>query len=397
MYFRGFDGLRALAMFLVFLTHKTAWGRDGQLGFSGVWIFFLLSGYLITAQLHAARGRLERGASTLRGEMTSFWLRRAMRIFPAYYVLIALLVPFYFATGRDVPGLPYYLGYLSNVYFQFHPAEFLTTWAHFWTLAIEEQFYLFFAPLLLAVPSRRAASVCGLLIIVSIAQRFALAGAGAQAYAIYIDSLVNFGLLAFGGLLFLRRAEIAGFAAGLGLDRPGVGWVAMAGVIAMSPAARALAGPDPVLLQALYLVGALLAALLLINLCLNQASGLIRVLEWRPVAYYGRISYGLYLYNDYIKDDIPLRLLRAVEARLWPMGAAPGWLAALTREGTLPFRLVEAAGVALCFALLAGVAHLSWVLVEKSALRLRDRFTGRPGPAVSAPDRGRVANADQIA
>lgn len=397
MYIRGFDGLRALAVLLVILTHKTAWGRDTQLGFLGVWIFFLLSGYLIVAQLHTARRRLEAGQSTLRGEMISFWLRRAFRIFPAYYLLIAILVPAHILIGRGVPGLPYYLGYLSNLYFQFHPEEFFTTWAHFWSLAIEEQFYLILAPIILMVPSRRAALVCGLLILASLLQRLALTAAGVEAYVIYIDSLVNFGLLALGGLLYLRRDAIDRFAARVGLGRVLAGWSAVAALFVVSPLAHALAGPDPAVLQAFHLAEALLIAILLCNVCLNQESSLVRALEWRPIAYIGRISYGLYLYNDYVKDDLPQRALRLVEARLWPSGDGPAWIEPLTREGTLAFRAMELAGLGLCFALLVAVAHLSWILVEKPALRLRTRMAGRQGPVVPAETRGRVAAADSIA
>lgn len=394
MYIRGFDGLRALAMFLVFLTHKTAWGATGELGFSGVWVFFLLSGYLITAQLHAARCRIEGGATGLRHEMSAFWLRRAMRIFPAYYVLIALLVPFYVLSGRDVPGLPYYLGYLSNVYFQFHPQEFHTTWAHFWTLAVEEQFYLFFAPLLLLARSRNAAMVCGVVVIVSLAHRFALAAAQVDAYVVYIDSLVNFGLLAFGGLIHLHRAAFARILARTGLGHAGIGWLAMFAVVAMSPLARALAGPNLILLQVLYLVGGALASLLLLNICQNQEGGLVRLLEWRPIAYYGRISYGLYLYNDYVKTDIPERILRAVAPRLWS-GGAPDWVAAALQDGAAAFQVMQFAGLLACFALLVGIAHLSWVLIEKPALHLRGRLTrGRDKSVPSAPRREQVATAN---
>lgn len=389
MHIRGFDGLRALAMLLVFFTHKTAWGAQAEIGFSGVWLFFLLSGFLIGGQLWTARATLEAGTSTFRHELVLFWLKRAMRIFPAYYVVILLVAPFYLATARPIPGLPYYLGYLSNFYFQQHPPEFLTTWAHFWSLAVEEQFYVLFAPLMLLVPSRHASTMCLLLVVAALVQRFGLASVGVEPFVIYIDSLVNFGLLAFGVLLFIHRGQVGALFRTLHLQGSFVGWCAMAALVASAPVALMVAGANLVVLQISYVCAALVAAVLLMNVLGNQDSPMVALLEWRPISYFGRISYGLYLFNDYVKNDIPERLLRWAASHGWLGGGGAAPTEALLGDGSATALALQAAGLITCFGLLFALAHLSWIGIERPALRIRNRFV-RSLDARLAPPAGRV-------
>ena len=82
---------------------------------------------------------------------------------------------------------------------------------------------------------------------------------------------------------------------------------------------RRLAGSNLPLLQIVYVSGVFAGALLLINVYFDQKSALVRILEWPPIARLGRICYGLYLYNDYVKSDLPQRilspLLRTVDAQ----------------------------------------------------------------------------------
>lgn len=377
MYIRGFDGLRAVAVLLVFLTHKTAWGADSKIGYSGVWLFLLLSGFLIAGQLQAGRAAIEDGRSGLGRELWSFWVKRALRILPAYYALILLLVPFYLSTGRPVPGLAWYLVYLSNIYFQLRPPEFLTTWAHFWTLAVEQQFYVLFAPLMLLVPLRHAAAACLAVVALSLVQRAGLTALGTPSASIYIDSLVNFGILSLGAALAVERDRAVAVLRRAGLADGPAGWVALFCLVASVPLSERFAGGDEATLQACFVLAVPMAALLLMLVLAGQASGLVRVLEGRFLAGCGRVSYGLYLYNDYIKDDLPERLLRAAGPHLWPSGA-PGWVVSALAADTLGSRVLGLAGLLTCFVVLLAVANLSWAVVESPALRLKRHLTAIP-------------------
>ena len=155
-YLPGLDGLRAIAVVAVMLYHANhSWLRGG---FLGVEVFFVISGYLITLLLV---GEHERdGGVDLRG----FWLRRARRLLPALYVMMAMLVvyitAFYPAVREETRGD--FLGgilYVSNWYQIFVGQGYASSEAfvplrHLWSLAVEEQFYIVWPLVMVAVLRR---------------------------------------------------------------------------------------------------------------------------------------------------------------------------------------------------------------------------------------------------
>jgi peptidoglycan/LPS O-acetylase OafA/YrhL len=144
-YLPGLDGLRALAVAAVVTYHLGyGWAQGGLLG---VGVFFTLSGYLITDILvgqWAARGRIE---------LADFWLRRARRLLPALFVMLAVVTVWVNAFARSfVPGfrgnVVASVCYVSNWWFIAQHASYYARFAppapldHLWSLAVEEQFYL---------------------------------------------------------------------------------------------------------------------------------------------------------------------------------------------------------------------------------------------------------------
>jgi peptidoglycan/LPS O-acetylase OafA/YrhL len=148
-YLPGLDGLRALAVVAVLLYHAELTWLPG--GFLGVEIFFVISGYLITALLLTEWRQL--GRVDLKG----FWMRRARRLLPALYLLLALTLAYavVFLPG-EVAGLRddaiAALGYVTNWYLVLgHESYFEaigrpSLLKHLWSLAVEEQFYLLWPP-----------------------------------------------------------------------------------------------------------------------------------------------------------------------------------------------------------------------------------------------------------
>nr|WP_042332018.1 acyltransferase family protein [Desulfosporosinus orientis] len=147
----GLDGLRALAVFAVIAYHlNSAWAPGGLLG---VCLFFVLSGYLITDLL------VVEWSNTGRIDLKNFWLRRARRLLPALFVMLLGVIAW---TGLFSPGQLKSLGedvlaallYVSNWWLVFHKVSYFASFGppsplgHLWSLAVEEQFYLFW-PLLL--------------------------------------------------------------------------------------------------------------------------------------------------------------------------------------------------------------------------------------------------------
>ena len=118
----------------------------------GVFLFFVLSGFLITRILLRCRAAMAAGTMTVGSSLRNFYARRFLRIFPLYYFVLFAGTALGYAGMRA--GLPWHLAYLSNVYswrlqsFGNGPA------APFWSLSVEEQFYVFWPFLILLLPLR---------------------------------------------------------------------------------------------------------------------------------------------------------------------------------------------------------------------------------------------------
>ncbi|PUB34000.1 peptidoglycan/LPS O-acetylase OafA/YrhL [Pseudomonas sp. GV105] len=155
-YRRDIDGLRAVAVLAVVLFHFGVPGVTG--GFVGVDVFFVISGFLITSIIWR-----ERQAG--RFSFVDFWARRARRILPALFVMMAatLAVGWFLLAPKDYEELGrsahYQVIFTSNLLFSrqhgyFDAASDIKPLLHTWSLAVEEQFYILF-PLLLALLSSR--------------------------------------------------------------------------------------------------------------------------------------------------------------------------------------------------------------------------------------------------
>ena len=164
-YIAGLDGLRAVAVIAVLLYHLGLDWLPG--GFLGVEVFFVLSGYLITALL---LGELEQ-TSTI--SLKRFWLRRARRLLPAVGALLAGVAVFVALAFRSELGelwsqLVAAMAYLTNWLLIFQDQSYFASFGrpealqHLWSLAIEEQFYLLW-PLVFLGGMRAAEAnlVCG--------------------------------------------------------------------------------------------------------------------------------------------------------------------------------------------------------------------------------------------
>src|SRR5436309_1918792 len=133
------DGVRALAVSLVVAEHYTHHELPLATGRTGVILFFILSGFLITGILLDAREWARAAGVPRPPVLRRFYGRRFLRIFPLYYASLAVL---YAAGVPDVKGYAgWHLAYLSNVLFCRLGAWPAAT-AHLWSLAVEEQFYL---------------------------------------------------------------------------------------------------------------------------------------------------------------------------------------------------------------------------------------------------------------
>ena len=284
----GFDGLRAVAFLMVFVSHKAPSPRTEALGSSGVWLFFVLSGFLIVRILAASRAGVEAGATTPAASLRLFYRNRAARIGPVYYVFLALIYTSGFGTDPRFADGAFRLStwfYVTNLYIEWN--GWGTELGHLWSLAVEQQFYLLFAPVALFLPRRHLGTLCVALICASILMHGALWSAGARLVCFDVDTLANLGLIALGGLAGLYAKPLPAW-----LRRD----AALAGTLTLFLALPLMAGATGLWLVVGRLSGAL-AALLVVQIAQAQHGGAVALLDRPWLRRIGVISYGAYLFH----------------------------------------------------------------------------------------------------
>jgi len=327
------DGLRAIAVTLVIISH---WLPENHFlnilpnGAIGVHLFFVLSGYLITDILFSSRGK--------QNAIKNFYIRRSLRIFPIYYLLLLVLfIGSYFsalvANTNIRVGLLYHLTYTSNIYFSIHSWDGVLS--PLWSLSVEEQFYLVWPSLILFVHQKHLLRVILVFMDVGVGCMFLFNG---LASAILTPPLFfSFGL---GGLLSwfrtYRKELLPNFNYTLNI----------VALFSLALFAYHLYKPSAFPLTIFIDVLSLWA----INWAINNRS----FLSTPPLVYVGKISYGLYLYHNLIPSLI-------TEPFIQPY--VPG---------------VPYVSQVVSFLILLAVAWASFRFIETPFLNLKERFAYSP-------------------
>jgi peptidoglycan/LPS O-acetylase OafA/YrhL len=352
-YRRQLDGLRALAVFGVLVSHLTAFGDNG--GGYGVALFFVLSGYLITGILLRCRTLVESGQSLL-VTLRQFYVRRGLRILPIVYLVLA--VGWLLGDPEIRRLIWWHLGYVSNFLFavQGYPAKT----AHFWSLAIEEQFYVIWPLFIILCPRRAITGTIGVLILLSALFR-AVSGQWFAGFPEMLTPTVS-DALCFGALLTLAEGDRR-LARLLAWGGPPAAVIAAAAFFDLVPIDGAAA------LSAVFFCRGLAFAWLVGLAARGETGPLGRVLEAPALVYIGKISYGIYVYHPFIDA------LYAYVAEKLQFGSVH-WL--------VRFGLVTLASI--------GLAALSWRFFEApiTALKRYFPYSALPKPhilpmPVSAP------------
>lgn len=283
---KGLDGLRAIAVLYVFITHKFG---ITTLGGYGVHLFFVLSGFLIIAILHGQRRQIEGGKTSLWDAWKNFMLKRCFRIFPIYYVTLALVA---LILAPPVAHLLLSATYLSNASLVFPPHDFLPHVGHFWSLAVEEQFYLAAAPLFLAVPSRHTVPICWLIVAGALIGSLAVIWMGLSSQILYGGPVSNFGLMALGG--------IAALSPRLTRTPAWIGPAALCVYLSCPFLSDIFLGKNTPASLSVFWISPVLIAIVLTSFVVHQDTRIVGLLESYPVRVLGRISYGFYLFHPFI-------------------------------------------------------------------------------------------------
>ncbi|WP_263410319.1 acyltransferase family protein [Terriglobus tenax] len=375
-YYVALDGLRAIAVILVFFQHYGA-GRNYLFGWgwTGVDIFFVLSGFLITGILFDSRHKEHR--------YRNFYIRRTLRIFPLYYLIwcaVLLLTPLVHCQWNWRWALwPSYLGNYARFLFLHTPGDpyrfdklafgpSANAWlgynahlyiGHFWSLCVEEQFYLIWPFVVFRIRRRETLmKVCLAVLLLSPIFRslltWLLPPDLLQMEILYRGLLTRLDALLLGGLIALAlrgkeknlvdrvRRPLLFLSAGL---ITGLSWVA---VKVMGKPYNGSA-TDWVSIFGYSFIDLLAAGLILE--CIHSGSLLGKVLSWKPLRALGIISYGFYIYHDLLHDffaDFAHRLFPSYSYSMTMLTAFTGTLC---------------------------IATISYLGFERPLLKLKDRFT----------------------
>ena len=338
-------------------------------GWIGVQVFFVLSGYLITGVL------LEDKGARLGPYLRRFYWRRTLRIFPLYYGYLAILAAVFAATGQP-PELGRYAATLFT--YTYNLTRVSPDWVvspfftHFWSLAVEEQFYLAWPFVVHALGRRALAAVASAMILAAPVFRWGFArwlddgtrtayGVGDALYWFplsHADAFATGALVAVLGLsLRVRRPALVAAAALLAVAAAGAlnlrALRAAEVELPMGTMGFPLASIDNgVHVWGYSLLNAASAALVAAAVAAHRVGGIVNGLAAAPLAGLGRISYGVYVLH-------------------WPL--------LVLFNASVRYRPMTVRGAVLCaawFALVCAVAWLSFRFYESRFLDLKGRGWG---------------------
>lgn len=369
------DGVRGLAILLVLLVHSNptpavpaAVQKMLSIGWCGVDLFFVLSGFLISGILLDTRGA--------ENYFSSFYGRRVLRIFPlyllsviAYFHVVLPLAHHFGQLPQDTNVLePWFWFHLSNWKIAFGNEVLFI--GHFWSLAIEEQFYLFW-PLVIFIAGRKwFPYVCLSVMVSSFGLRMLYSGHHFAHDFLYVLTPFRLESLAFGSLAAIAVRNQRHLA----LVKRWLPAIAAAGILLLFGVVVAGGTGEPYYAPMAtwgFTSFALISTALVLFAYLRSGSSqwLSSLLRSPVLRSFGKYSYAMYVLHAPI-FILETNTIARVSLRLPEDLRFVFWLATLLERIALTF----------------GAALLSWHLVEKHFLRLKRFFTVKYKPVQSSQE-----------
>ena len=364
------DGLRGVAVLVVMLHNLTIlehrdslpaklWVFATDSGWIGVLLFFVLSGFLITGILLD-----ERGAPRL---FRDFYLRRVLRIFPLYYLVlivrfavVPLVVPDAWVPLEVALGYWLYVSNWTDLY-----THGVNGFGHFWSLAVEEQFYLVWPLAVARLGARGLIWVCAALIVLSAVARLVIVADGVDRQWLYMSTVTRADALAFGALVAIALRDPRG-RAWLARRYRAIGGAAAVVMAAIMIDAHGLSRYQIFVETVGYAALAIGFAALIAHVALDDAGARPRWAMSRLLRAAGKYSYAAYVVHPLVKVTV----LHAARPVLVAYGALTTWY-------------VDAAFVVACGAVAFALARLSYAVIEGPLLRRKERWAPR-GAGVTA-------------
>lgn len=294
------DGLRFFAVLMVMIAHWMQWQWTNpyltQFPFAhGVTLFFVLSGFLITRILITNRDKYDEKGLNKSILIKNFYIRRFFRIFPIYYLLVIGLYIFDYKNTREI--FPWLMTYLTNIYQSIHNT-YIGDFSHFWSLAVEEQFYLFWPFIILFIKPNKTLKIIILTIIISIITRCYLYFYVGKWMATSYFTLCCMQTLGLGALLAYIKVYKPDFEKKLS-NPVWLYLVFCLYIISLFVQNKFNLGWYKEIWDSFFF--AILAFFVIMRASENRFKGVLKIiLENKFIAYSGKISYGLYVYHLFI-------------------------------------------------------------------------------------------------
>jgi len=352
-YIKQLDSVRAIAVFLVIIWHwipRNSLIENLHLGPFGVNIFFVLSGFLITRILLFNRKRAEASTTSKTKVLKHFYSRRMLRIFPVYYltILLAIVLNQWLSLGVTTNEILSNLTYTSNFFIYSTKAWPLSS-LHFWSLAVEEQFYLAWPLFILFCPKKYLLHV----ILLSI-----VAGFGSQLYFTnyefgHLPTITCLDCFGMGGLLAFITLYHPNFLKKV--------YKVLTLLTVISIALLLICWKLSLYVSYLRFIHSIISCCIISHILLhrNQKSLLITLLNNRILIKIGKVSYGIYLYH---------MLYVYVANNLWYQYVFDYYLPYINKEYE-PWIFLS-----VNFSILYVIALLSWKFIEKPFLALKPTY-----------------------
>ena len=350
------DALRAFAIFSVMLVHWLPENHPIQFTFvgnMGLKMFFVLSGFLITTILVKNKAKISQGVSSKTRYFKQFYIRRTLRIFPVYYVTLALIYWLDVFPVRE--SWEWHATYMSN-WFLLYKGGWYGWTSHFWTLSVEEQFYLIWPVVILLIPQKHFLKMIWLFIVGSILFKIACYLNNVPLIEVLTPSC--FDAFAMGGLLAYQKLNWKEdkFARQYNLRHPVfIGGLLAYGLLLLINyrSNEGWLGSGNVFWESFHSIVGSTIFIFIIAKAAKGFSGIgKKILENKALIYLGKISYASYIFHEFMPQ-----LLQWVEVKI----GFPSFVNVYARFAEL-------------FILTILLASLSWFVVEKPFLSLKRKF-----------------------
>jgi peptidoglycan/LPS O-acetylase OafA/YrhL len=317
------------------------WAMRIPWGTMGVDFFFVLSGFLITGILLREKENQIVSKKTNRFLLQQFYIRRTLRLFPLYY--LTLLIVFLFNRHAIGNSIWWQVCYLSNFYV-IKINEFPGIISHFWSLSVEEHFYILWAPIVLFVPVKFLKNIFISIIAASVLCKAAMLLAGENYYMLHVFSFNCFDALAVGGLLAFLKNENS-VLLNIFLKRKIYVLVAVIIFGILIWANKSLESYNMIFSRLIF---SIFSAWIIGNAAANNFKNifLVKILENKFLVFTGTISYGLYLFHNF----------------------SPGFCMGLKYPTNELLRFLIYFGVTFI------IATVAWFLVEKPIEKIKEKF-----------------------